>query len=92
MRGIALHAFECFLAQHDHDNNFAGMRHVMTKLGNVVWTSEETLRDTLTSQMSAIEEDRSVLEVKVFAISQDRSLLHDQVCAVLSESSVLDHF
>jgi len=83
MRGNALRTFECFLAEHDHENNYAGLRRVMTKLGNVVWTSEETFRDTLTSQMSAISEGKSVLEARVFAMSQNASILEDQVIFAL---------
>ena len=36
MRGNALRTFERFLDEYDHENNYAGLRRVMTKLGNVV--------------------------------------------------------
>ena len=66
MRGKALREFVSFLAEHDPDQNFAGLRRVMTECGAVVWTSDTNIDPvSLSTQVAAISEEKDELKVKV---------------------------
>jgi len=66
MRNETLREFERFLAKHDPENNFAGLRRVMTDGGAIVWTSETNVDPiSLSTQVERADEEKSVLQAQV---------------------------
>ena len=66
MRDQTLREFVRFLADHDPENNFAGLRRVMTDGGAIVWTSE-TSDDIcrLSTQVERADEEKCALQDQV---------------------------
>ena len=66
MRDKTLREFVRFLADHDPENNFAGMRRVMTDGGAIVWTSETNVDPiSLSTQVERAAEKESMLQAQV---------------------------